>query len=79
MSVGLFGAKPNPKPEPEPDNDRDLTPDEEVFALRYIRLLALRISPDDALELISKPDVAAQAEALYAKGCPPELIVRILT
>lgn len=63
------------KPEPE----RVLTQEEEVFAARFIRLLALGIDPDDAIELIGIPDVAAQAESLYDKGCPPKLIVELLT
>jgi hypothetical protein len=51
---------------------------EEVFARRYLRLLALRIDPDQAIKLIDIPDIAHRAEALYAKGCPPDLIVQIL-
>lgn len=62
------------KSEPE----RILTAVEEVYATRYLRLLALHIDPDEAICLIDIPDIAHQAEALYAKGCPPHLIVRLL-
>lgn len=72
----MFGAKPPKKPEPEPE--RVLSDVEEVFAHRYIRLLALGLAPDDAISLIDIPDVAAQAERLYAKGCPPHLIPKLL-
>lgn len=70
-------GKPNDELPPEPD--RSLTDVEEVFALRYIRLLALGIDPDEAFSLIDIPDIAARAEALYAKGCPPRLIVEIIS
>jgi hypothetical protein len=70
-------AKAEPKPPPEPD--RILSDVEEVYAVRYIRLLAVGIHPDEAISLIDIPDVAHQAERLYAKGCPPDLIVEILT
>ena len=72
----MFGPKPKPEPEPEPD--RILTAVEETLAYRYIRLLALGLDPDQAIALIEIPDVAAQAERLYAKGCPPELILELL-
>lgn len=62
----------------EPEPQRRLTPDEEVLAKRYVRLLAIGIAPDDALTLIAIPDIAAQAERLNAKGCPPNLIVQLL-
>lgn len=62
-----------------PEPDRLLTEVEEVYATRYVRLLALRIEPTDALQLINRPDIAHEAEALYARGCSPELIVQILT
>lgn len=71
----MFGARPA---EPEPGHERTLTPEEEVLALRYIRLLAIHLDPDDALRLIAIPDVAHRAEQLYDKGCPPSLIVRLL-
>lgn len=75
----MFGPRPaKPEPDPELPENRDLTPEEELLATRYLRLLALHIDPADALRLISIPDVAHQAEALYAKGCPPHLIVRLL-
>lgn len=67
-----------PKPEPEPEPERVLTSAEEVLATRYLRLLALHIDPADAVRLIDIPDVAHQAELLYEKGCPPNLIVRLL-
>ena len=67
-------TKPVPLQEPE----RILSDVEEVYALRYLRLLALRIDPDDAIRLIEIPDVAHAAEALYARGCPPKLIVELL-
>lgn len=69
----MFGT-PKPKPEPE----RILTDIEEVFANRYIRLMALGLDPDQAILLIDIPDVAHQAELLYARGCPPNLIVELL-
>lgn len=71
-----FGKKKEDLPaEPE----RILSEVEEVFAHRYIRLLALGLDPDEAIGLIDVPDIAAHAEALYAKGCPPRLIARILS
>lgn len=80
----MFGNRPpppQPKPEPElpPEPDRVLTDEEKVYATRYLRLLALRIEPNQAILLIDRPDIAAQAEALSARGCPPNLIVEILT
>lgn len=64
------------KPEPEPE--RALSAVEEIFAYRYIRLLALGLDPDEAVALIDIPDVAAEAERLYANGCPPNLILKLL-
>lgn len=69
---------PTKTPEPPPEPDRVLSSVEEVFAIRYIRLLALGIDPDEAIRLIDKPDVAHEAEALYEQGCPPHLIVELL-
>ncbi len=60
-----------PLREPEPEPERELTPTEDLLAYRYLALLALHIDPDDALRLIAIPDVAHQAEQLYAKGCRP--------
>ena len=78
--MSVFGKPPKKEPEPpKPEANRVLTDVEEVYALRYIRLLALHIEPDDAIGLIEIPDIAAQAEALYAKGCPANLIVRLLS
>lgn len=62
-----------------PEPDRELSDVEEVLALRYLRLMALGMNPDQALSLIDIPDIAARAEKLYAKGCPPDLISKILT
>ena len=72
-----MSSPPHPLREPEPE--RVLTHVEEVYALRYVRLLALGIAPDDALRLIAIPDIATQAEELYDRGCKPHLIVEILT
>lgn len=71
----MFGPRPK-TPEPEPE--RILSDVEEIFAYRYIRLLALGLDPDEAIALIDIPDVAAQAESLYARGCPPNLIPKLL-
>lgn len=71
----MFGATPK-KPEPEPE--RVLSEVEEVYANRYIRLLAIGLDPDQAISLIEIPDVAHQAEALYRRGCPPLLILELL-
>lgn len=73
----MFGPRPQPK-QPEPEPERDLTPVEELYAHRFLSLLALHIHPDDALRLIEIPDVAHEAERLYAKGCPPALIYELL-
>lgn len=73
----MFGPRSAKPAEPEPEN-RDLTPTEELYAYRYLALLALHIDPADALQLIHTPDVAHQAERLYRKGCPPALIVELL-
>ena len=72
-------SKPEEKPEPPSEPDRELTPEEEVLARRYLRLLALHIDPPDALRLIEIPDVAHEAERLYEAGCPPKLIYEILS
>lgn len=66
-------------PVPLHDPERILSDVEEVYAHRYLRLLALHIEPDDAIRLIEIPDVAHAAEALYARGCPPGIIVELLT
>lgn len=68
----------NPEPKSAPEPDRLLTPEEEVLACRYLRLLALHIDPELALRLITIPDVAHQAELLYEAGCSPKLIYQIL-
>ena len=52
---------------------------DETYARRYARLLALNIDPDAAVTLIDTPDIAHEAEQLYEKGCPPDLIVKILS
>jgi len=76
----VFGNyKPKDQKEPEPEPERVLTEFEEILALRYVRLLALGLAPHQAISLIETPDIAARAEALYAKGCPPDLILEILT
>lgn len=74
----MFGPRSAKPSEPEPEPERDLTPAEDILALRYLRLLALHISPEEALSLIHIPDIGAQAEALYNRGCPPHLIVDLL-
>lgn len=77
----MFGPRskqPEEKPDVKPEPERVLTAEEEVYALRYIRLLALGLPPDDALLLIGIPDVARDAERLYANVCPPHLIVELL-
>lgn len=68
-----------PKPEPEPEPERVLTPAEQVYAERYVDLLSCGIDPDQALRLIHINDIGNAALALHKKGCPPDLIVRILT
>lgn len=72
----VFGQQ-KPKELPQ-EPERLLSDVEEVYALRYIRLLALGLEPTQAIQLIEIPDVAAEAEALHAKGCPPSLIVDLL-
>ena len=70
---------PDPtEPKPSEPEERVLSDVEEVF-LRYIRLLALGIEPDQAVKLVDIPDIARAAERLYAGGCPPHLIAEILT
>ena len=75
----MFGNRPQQPKQPEPEPERVLTEAEELIAHRYIRLLALGLDPDQAIQLVGIHDIAAQAESLYAKGCPPDLILRILT
>lgn len=72
----MFGPRTLKEPEPEPD--RQLSPVEELYAYRYLSLLALGIEPHQAIELITTPDVVHAAEALYLKGCPSHLIVELL-
>lgn len=73
----MFGKPPKPELPPEPD--RQLTDVERVYAKRFVRLVALGIEADDAIRLMDIPDVAAKAERLHEKGCPPHLIVELLT
>lgn len=78
MPFPVFGSYKQPQREPEPEPERALTAEEEIYARRYLRLLALHIEPADAISLIDIPDVAHDAEQLYDKGCPPHLIVELL-
>lgn len=77
--LGPPASKSEPEKELPPEPDRQLTPHEQVLCTRYLRLLAIHIDPEDALRLIETPDVAHEAEQLYDRGCPPRLIVELLT
>lgn len=74
----MFGSYKQPQREPDPEPERTLTAEEEVYATRYLRLLALGLEPAEAIGLIDIPDVAHEAETLYHKGCPPHLILELL-
>ena len=71
--------KKEPEPEPEPIVAEELDEAQNVAAWRYLMLLDLNISPDDALTLISDPlcDWHA-AEKLVKQGCPPDKVLGIL-
>lgn len=49
-----------------------------VTRWRFQQLIALGLSPDQAVGLIEKPDVAHRAQRLAELGCPPNLITQIL-
>lgn len=61
------------------DDDVELSDAEEVVAWRYLMLLDLTFTPDEALELVAIPHLNwHDAERLLAKGCPKDLVARIL-
>lgn len=49
-----------------------------VTRWRFQQLVALGLSPDQAVGLIEKPDVAHKAQRLAEAGCPPAIIVSLL-
>lgn len=64
---------PEPQAEEAPAEDstlaRTLTALEVVAAWRFVGLLKLDFSYDQAILLIDRPDVVHDAEALLARGC----------
>lgn len=58
--------------EPEDEFDR-------VIRWRFEALRNLGLTPDQALALIETPDIGHAAKNLAELGCPPDLIVRILS
>lgn len=73
------GKKPKEEPKTEPVADRPLTEFEEIAAWRYLMLLDLKFTPDDALHLLMNPRLDwHQAKRLIDKGCSHELVIRIL-
>lgn len=51
---------------------------EQVEQHRYNALRNMGIPADDAMELCERADVVHEADYLRKKGCPPELIGRII-
>lgn len=62
----------------KPD-EQALSDAEEIVAWRYLMLLDLSFTPEEALELVAIPHLNwHDAERLVAKGCPKGLVARIL-
>lgn len=79
----MFGNRPPPQSKPEPElphePERHLTREEELYAHRYMELLECGVEPAQALTLIHIPDIGHRAKDLHHRGCPPHLIVELLT
>lgn len=79
MFPGKRPPQSTPEPEPQREEDRELTAEEQRLSWRYLMLIDLGFAPDDALHLIRNPHLDwHDAERLVKKGCPKELILRIL-
>lgn len=73
------GKKPKQEPPPEPTPSRRLTEFEEIAAWRYLMLLDLKFTPDDALHLLLNPRFDwHEAKRLLDKGCSHDIVIRLL-
>jgi len=51
---------------------------ERLMKYRFEELLAVGLAPDQAIALIEKPDIVHEARNLAVRGCPPQIIAKLL-
>lgn len=79
-SPGMFGRPKKEEPEQTAaPTDAALTELQSRTAWRYLMLLDLGFTPDDSLHLVRNPHLDwHEAERLVRRGCPLDIVVRLL-
>ena len=69
-----------PKQEPAPKDDPELSELEAIVKWRFDRLCEIGIPVEDVLFLIRNPHMDWHAaDRLIRRGCPPQMIVKLLS